>query len=69
MKVFDLSLDPTEVDPQRATRRLSNRIQSWLRDQQLAELEIWRGITGGEDETVALDPETIDRLRALGYLE
>jgi hypothetical protein len=41
----------------------------FLRDMQLAELEIWRNITGGEEATVTLDPEAISKLRALGYLE
>jgi arylsulfatase A-like enzyme len=69
MKVFDLKHDPGEIDAQRPARILRNRIPAYLRDLQLAELEIWRGVTGGEEATVALDPETIERLRALGYLE
>jgi hypothetical protein len=69
MKLFDLVLDSAEEEPLRPTRSLSNRMLAFLRDMQLAELEIWRSITGGEEATVTLDPEAINELRALGYLE
>jgi arylsulfatase A-like enzyme len=67
--LFDLDVDPTENNPLRMTRRLRSKIQAFLRDMQLAELEVWRGITRGEDSTIELDPGTIDELKALGYLE
>jgi arylsulfatase len=69
MKLFALALDPAEENPLRPTRRLRNRMETFLREIQLAELEIWRSITGGEETTVTLDPEAINELRALGYLE
>jgi arylsulfatase len=69
MKLFDVVSDPMEESPLRAARELRNRMPNFLRDMQLAELEIWRGITGGEEATVTLDPEAISKLRALGYLE
>jgi arylsulfatase A-like enzyme len=69
MKLFDIDLDPIEANPLRSTRRLRARFPAFLRDMQLAELEIWRGVTQGEDTTVTLDPETISGLKALGYLE
>jgi hypothetical protein len=45
------------------------RAGCWSHDMQRAEREIWRGITGGEERTVTLDPEAINELRALGYLD
>ncbi|MCG6947622.1 MAG: sulfatase [Acidobacteria bacterium] len=69
IKLFDLELDPSEENPLRLRREVSDRIPRFLLDMQQAELEIWRGITGGKENTVVLDPQTISDLKALGYLE
>jgi arylsulfatase len=69
MKLFDLVLDFAEEEPLPPTRSLRSTMLTFLRDMQLAESEIWRGITGGEEATLTLDPEAIRELRALGYLE
>ena len=69
MTLFDLGADPMELNPLRMNRGSSERLRTFLDEMQRAELEIWRNITGGEEQDVALDPETIDELKALGYLE
>ncbi|MEJ2581090.1 MAG: sulfatase, partial [Acidobacteriota bacterium] len=69
MKLFDLEVDPSEEKPLRLRREAGDRIPHFLLDMQQAELEIWRGITGGRENTVVLDPQTISDLKALGYLE
>jgi len=69
MKLFDLALDPIECHSLRQSRRLCGRTRAFLRDMQLAELEIWRALTKGEDMTIELDPAAIDELKALDYLE
>jgi arylsulfatase A-like enzyme len=68
-RAFDVVVDPNEASPLRTSRELRKRIPGFLRDMQLAELEIWRNVTGGNEATVTLDPEAISELRALGYLE
>lgn len=69
MRVFDVVADPNEDSPLRSALELRTGMPAFLRDMQLAELEIWRNITGGEEGMVTLDPEAINELRALGYLE
>jgi arylsulfatase A-like enzyme len=69
MELFDLERDPFETTRLRSNHALKARIPAFLRDMQLAELEIWRNITGERQTAVSLDRETISVLKALGYLE
>ena len=69
MRVFDLATDPMELSGKRPSRELRRNILQFLQDMQRAELDIWRNVTGGEVTDVALDPETVKELKALGYLE
>jgi arylsulfatase A-like enzyme len=68
-KLFDLARDPAENRPLRPTRHVRQRTEAFLRAMQVAELEIWRGVTRGEDSAVTLDPETLGELKMLGYLK
>ncbi len=69
MQLYDLDRDSSEELRLRSSRWLRSAMSTFLREMQLAELEIWRGVTRGEDSAVALDPRTISGLKALGYLE
>jgi arylsulfatase len=52
--------------PDANTRRLRHRL---LSETLSANLELWRKITAGEaDEQYRMDPETLERLRGLGYV-
>ena len=69
MQLYDRAADPGEFEPLRPSRWMGQRFSAFLSDMQRAELEIWNNVTGGEEPTVTLDPDTIDELKALGYLE
>jgi arylsulfatase len=69
LELYDRVADPAETQRLRPSRWLRTRIPSFLSDMQAAELEIWQGVTGGRDNVVVLDPETVSELKALGYLE
>jgi arylsulfatase A-like enzyme len=69
MRVFDLTTDPMELSGKRPSRELRRNTLQFLQDVQRAELDIWCNVTGGEVTDVALDPETVSELKALGYLE
>jgi arylsulfatase len=69
MELYDRTADPTESRRIRPARWLRNRVPTFLSDMQRAELEIWQGVTGGRDNVVVLDAETVSMLKALGYLK
>jgi arylsulfatase A-like enzyme len=69
LKLFDRVADPAETQPIRPNRWLRTRIPGFLSDMQERELEIWQRVTGGRENVVVLDPQTVAELQALGYLE
>jgi arylsulfatase A-like enzyme len=69
LELYDRVADPAETRRRRPTRWLRTRMPRFLSDMQEAELEIWRKVTGGRENVVVLDPETVSELKALGYLE
>lgn len=62
-ELYDVRADPTEVRNEFPTRQ---RIATRLRSRLAEVVEVGAG--SGEDARVALDPEQIEELRALGYI-
>ena len=62
-QVFDLGTDPGERNDLSRDRKTSESLQSW-RERVVHALENF-----GDDEIEPLDEESIEKLRALGYLD
>ena len=71
LRAFDRSVNPAEDDYANSLYYdpiLKYRVGSLVHDLQAANLDIWFGLTLGVRGTMDYDPETIARLRSLGYL-
>ncbi len=71
LRAFDRSENPSEDDYANSLYYdpiLKYRVGSLVHDLQAANLDIWFGLTLGVRGTMDYDPETIARLRSLGYL-
>ena len=68
LRLFDLEIDPEELNDLSATRpdaheRLRNELSRWLSDEQRLRTTL------PSNEATALSEESVERLRALGYIE
>ena len=71
LRAFDRSENPSEDDYANSLYYdpiLKYRVGSLVHELQAANLDIWFGLTLGVRGTMDYDPETIARLRSLGYL-
>lgn len=72
MRVFDYGRDPEEKEYDRfiaADPLIKRQLQSRLHQLQLTNARIREGITRGEEAESSYDPETLQRLRDLGYIK
>jgi hypothetical protein len=73
--VFDFVDDPSESLPLTSDTGglppglLDGELASVMERIKLANIGIWRAITGGTVQPIHYDPEVQERLRALGYLD
>ncbi len=71
LRAFDRSVNPAEDDYANSLYYdpiLKYRVGSLVHDLQAANIDIWFALTLGVRGTMDYDPETIARLRSLGYL-
>jgi arylsulfatase A-like enzyme len=73
LRIFDVEADPGETRPALPWLRfdpwLERGILAALRDLKQADLELGAALTRRSGESVAMDPEAREQLRALGYIE